>query len=267
MSQKPARKAALRKWASKAAKKLAAAGRAEEAADLLAEASEMTLADKMGEPARVLLRHFQRSHGLAETGTFNTKTLRALRKYMPKVQKRYKIGQSWHAVTHGGLRSLRSIRNPIVHSMEYDQTGKPDGSAEALGRLSESSSYGASPHYGIDDDSIQQYLPLRFIGWHAQGDNTTTYGIELAAYAHWTRKQWLAHDEMLEMCAFILASNAKKCGYPLVYCNATGLREGDRGVSTHADVTTAFRISGGHTDPGAGFPMDVVLAKARSLAS
>jgi len=266
MSLKPARKAGLKKWSYQAAKKLADKSRAEEAATLLAESSDVTLADKMDTPARVLVKHFQTLHGLPATGLFDRKTARLLKPYMPKVKKRYRIGESWHAVTHGGIRSLKSIRNPIVHSMEYDQTGKPDGSAEALGRLSESRSYGASPHYGIDDDSIQQYLPLRFVGWHAQGDNQTTYGIELAGYAHWTRKQWLSHGQMLDMCAFVLAKNAEKCGYPLVRCNATGLRHGYRGVSTHNDVTVAFRIAGGHTDPGPGFPMDFVLATARGFA-
>lgn len=267
MSQKPARKAALLAWAKQAAPKLAAKGRAEEAATLLAEASDVTLADRMGKPARTLLAHFQRLHGLAETGSFNRRTVRALRPWMPKVKKRYRIGESFRAVAHGGIRSLKSIRNPVVHCMQYDDTSLPDGSAEALGGLTESRSYGASPHFGIDDDSIQQYLPLRFVGWHAQGDNVTTYGIELAGYAHWTRKQWLAHEGMLDMCAYVLAKYVEPCGYPLVYCNAGSLRDGDRGVTTHADVTKAFRVVGGHTDPGKGFPMDVLLAKARSLAA
>jgi hypothetical protein len=40
------------------------------------------------------------------------------------------------------------------------------------------------------------------------------------------------------------------------------LKEKEKGFTTHAEVTKAFN-SGGHTDPGSGFPMDYFLSLVR----
>jgi hypothetical protein len=45
-----------------------------------------------------------------------------------------------------------------------------------------------------------------------------------------------------------------------------GLQAGEPGVTTHNEVTHAFRKSD-HTDPGAAFPMDAFLERARELAA
>ena len=41
------------------------------------------------------------------------------------------------------------------------------------------------------------------------------------------------------------------------------LRELKPGITTHAQITKAFDIPGGHIDPGANFPMDTLLACVR----
>ena len=42
------------------------------------------------------------------------------------------------------------------------------------------------------------------------------------------------------------------------------MKAGQRGICTHADISAAFRESD-HTDPGSGFPLDLVIARAREL--
>lgn len=211
----------------------------------------------VGSACRSALKLYQSAKKLPVTGKFDAKTLAAL---FP-LKRSFTIGSTWHAVTHGGVRSTKSIRQIILHSMEY----QGDTAAEALGRLSCSRAYGASPHFGIDDDSLQQYLPITVVGWHAQGANTCTIGIEQAGYARWSREQWLNHSGTLDRTAWLLARLSKQTGIPLAYVDAAGLRKGTRGISTHADVTKAYSIAGGHVDPGKNYPMDWVLKRARAF--
>ena len=42
------------------------------------------------------------------------------------------------------------------------------------------------------------------------------------------------------------------------FIDAEGLKAGKKGVTTHAEVSKAFKKSN-HTDPGLGFPMDRIL--------
>ena len=55
---------------------------------------------------------------------------------------------------------------------------------------------------------------------------------------------------------------ARHAGIPLQFVDADGLVAKKRGVTTHACVTQAFHRST-HTDPGAAFPLDTYLARAR----
>ena len=184
MSKRPARKAGLKSWAAQAIPKLVAMGRDAEAEQLRDEAAAVNLSDRMGEAARTLLRHFQRLHKLPQTGVFNTATVKALAPYTPTVTRSFGIGTTWHAITHGGVRTRGAVKYIVLHDMEFSSLS----AAEVLGSLSQSRSYGASPQYGVDNDSIQQYLPLTVIGWHCTSFNNTTVGIEQSGYAANTRE-------------------------------------------------------------------------------
>ena len=216
---------------------------------------------RKGSAYREMIARFQASSGLSPSGTMNRAT------YLKLVQKtgpRYKILKSYHAIHFGKWRRVGSIRYTVLHDMEF----AGDTAAEALGRMSESASYPASPHFGIDDDSIQQYLALSRIGWHCTSFNTQTVGIEQAGYASYTERQWKSHIEMLKRTAFVLALISKKTGEPLVYRDAAYLRKfpypkkGAGGVTTHLAHTLAS-VPGDHTDPGAHYHMSYVLTLAK----
>ena len=87
----------------------------------------------------------------------------------------------------------------------------------------------------------------------------------LEGYARWTRDEWLAKGrDGLEGMAHDIAAWAKSYSIPLVRLTAADVKAGKRGICTHADITAAFREST-HTDPGSGFPLDLVIARAREL--
>jgi len=123
----------------------------------------------------------------------------------------------------------------------------------------------SSAHYCIDADSIVQCVPELSIAYHARGGdaNLCAIGIELAGYAKQTRQQWL--DEygvrMLRLCRALLDDISRRRGIPLVLVTEAALKAHTaRGLTTHAAITRAWKVYGGHYDPGTAFPMDLLLS-------
>jgi N-acetyl-anhydromuramyl-L-alanine amidase AmpD len=119
----------------------------------------------------------------------------------------------------------------------------------------------------VDADSIVQSVHDEYIAWHAPGANRSGIGIELAGYARQTAEDWQDEfsSDMLERAARLVAHLSQKWGVPLVFVDRDGLEAGQPGVTTHNEVTHAWRKSD-HTDPGPAFPMEAFLERARELA-
>lgn len=150
----------------------------------------------------------------------------------------------------------------VIHSAE---TGEWHSTAEAIGHYFKRPLFTSSAHYGVDDDSICQYVRDKDVAWHAPGVNPTSLGIEQAGYAKQTRDEWLDPfgDRMLRLVGRLVASKAVEFHVPLVWLTPADLLAGRRGLCTHVDVTKAFQ-KGTHTDPGPNYPKDVVLAFAQA---
>ena len=89
----------------------------------------------------------------------------------------------------------------------------------------------------------------------------------LEGYAKWTRAEWLSKGRAgLEGMAHDIAAWSKQYGIPLVKLSPAQVRAGQRGICTHADISAAFRETD-HTDPGSGFPLDLVIARAKQILS
>lgn len=155
-----------------------------------------------------------------------------------------------------GPRRASHIRWVVVHSTE-------GGSAESVARFFATTAQ-ASTQLVIDDVECIRCVPDLVIPWGAPGVNKGGLHIEHCGYARWTRKQWLQHDAILEVSAQHAARWAWQYRIPLRWIGARGLKLGLRGFTTHADASQAF-TPGGHTDPGAGFPRDLYLARVRDL--
>lgn len=141
----------------------------------------------------------------------------------------------------------------VLHSTEGDVDG--------LSYLWAIGKYWAPRGYGCQiavakDGSTARYVDDDEIGWCVAGYNTGSLSIEQVGFARFTRAQWLARPAQLLKVAKWIAYWSKKYDIPIV-------RSVTRGVLTHAEATKYKQVTGGHTDPGAGYPFDYVLRLAR----
>jgi len=159
---------------------------------------------------------------------------------------------------HYTVASGRSIELIVLHSME---AGEASTTAEAVASwFAGSSAPKASAHYCIDDDSIVQCVLDKDVAWAAPGANKNGIHLEHAGYARQTREQWLDDfsSRMLALSACLTARLCVTYNVPPVFVDREGLKRNERGITTHNEVTWAFRKST-HTDPGKHFPIDHYL--------
>lgn len=158
-----------------------------------------------------------------------------------------------------GQRPRSAVKLIVLHSTE-------GGTAESNARYFHAPGAGGSAHLVIDDDVCYRCLANITIPQAAPGANTIGFHIEQAGYAAWTRREWLAHDAMLDRVAYKIAQHAVLFKLPIMFRTAADLAAGKRGVTTHHAVTrwqNSIGEPGSHTDPGKGYPLDVVLDQAR----
>lgn len=166
----------------------------------------------------------------------------------------------WFTHTNG-----RSIDLLVVHSMEMEE--RPD-TAEDCARYFATTATKASAHECADTNSRVTCVLDKDVAYAAPGANHDGLHLELAGRARQTRAEWLDpySRPMIEgPAAEWVAAKAKFWKIPLEFLKADALRAGHRGVTTHNEVRLAFGKTT-HTDPGNGFPMDVLLTRARFLA-
>lgn len=118
----------------------------------------------------------------------------------------------------------------------------------------------AAGRSGRENDN--RYIPWA-AGWHG---NRAGLHVSLAGRAAFTRDQWLARGDQLDELARWLAHESENNDIPLVVVPVPLIRTTGRGVCSHADISRAWPRDTDHTDPGAHFPWDVVLDRARARA-
>lgn len=151
----------------------------------------------------------------------------------------------------------------VMHSMEAPEKGT---TAEAVASwFAGKHAPKASAHFCLDNNSIVQCVKVGDTAWHAPGANANGIGIELAGYARQTPEQWKDRfsTDMLELAANLTAHLCVKFDIPIEYVDEEGLKAGKRGITTHWDVTKAFKKST-HVDPGPHFPMKEWLYKVEA---
>jgi len=120
----------------------------------------------------------------------------------------------------------------------------------------------ASAHYLVDDQAVVQGVREQDVAWAAPGANANGIHIEHAGRASQGAEQWLDQysSAMLELSAMLAADICYRYRIPVVALNPDELKDGLPGITTHANVSLAFRKSD-HTDPGPGFPMSYYLGR------
>lgn len=180
----------------------------------------------------------------------------------------YKISKTYMPAVHtSGTRHLDQVKWLVLHDME---NANYLGADEATGSWFKNNASTGSSHFGIDNDSIQQYLRLDRIAWGAPGANEKGVHIEQMGVASWERSIWFNKAAgTISRTAWLLAwLKLERFGWiPLVHLSDDDLRAGHSGIVTHRQLTRVFKTPGGHTDPGTGYPLAYVIQLAKAYAS
>lgn len=155
----------------------------------------------------------------------------------------------------------RTVDLLVMHTMEAPEKGT---TAEAVAQFFAKPTTKASAHYNFDNNSIVQCVKEEDVAWAAPGANHDGIQFEHAGFARQSPAQW---DDpfsraMLELSIDMAAQVVKRHNIPVVFLRAPDLAAQRRGITTHAEVSKAFRLSD-HTDPGVGFPMQDYLTAIR----
>lgn len=150
----------------------------------------------------------------------------------------------------------------VVHCAEVQESA---GAAEWLMKYCANNDRVASWHYAVDCDSITQSVLEADVAYHAPGANANGIGIELATLGKPSAAMWADpySQKMMTLAAWLAAGVCARWKIDPFFVNAAGLLEARRGITTHAEVSLAFK-KGDHMDPGPNFPMNDFIAKVKS---
>lgn len=149
----------------------------------------------------------------------------------------------------------------VLHTTEGDnQPGLSD--LEGLGSWFNNASSGVSSHIGNDcEGNDARYVPDEKKAWTQAAYNSESLSLEQIGYARNTTHQWhQACGSQLWNTASWIAHWSIKYGIPIRKAYAHNGRVLRNGVAYHSWLGPA---GGGHSDPGAGYPLRYVLLVAR----
>jgi len=152
----------------------------------------------------------------------------------------------------------------VIHDMEYPERWD---AAEQVARYfaTMSAASKASAHYCIDNNSIVQCVLDKDVAYAAPGANHDGIHLEHAGYAAQRPVEWADPYSSAELAisASLAAQLCQKYGIPPEFVAAPGLKVNHRGITTHAEVSRAFKQTT-HTDPGVNFPIDHYIDMVRN---
>lgn len=165
-------------------------------------------------------------------------------------------------------RNRTSIRTIVVHTTECRElTGDAAGVATMFSkpRFSRTGErlWGSS-QLVVDAREVWECVKPEHEAFGAKGGdvNATGYHIEHCGYAAQTAEEWADVFSLgeLQLSAAAAACIAAHYDVPVVRLTPEQLAAGERGFCGHRDVTAAYHVVGGHSDPGTAFPWDAYLA-------
>lgn len=164
----------------------------------------------------------------------------------------------------GASRDPKSIRLLVIHTMEAPEKGT---TAEAVAAYFQRGDRVASAHMCVDSDSMVECVVPAKVAYAAPGGNATGYHYELAGYARQSENEWADPYSVATLfrAAEHMARMARLLDIPIVFRDADDLVLGKSGITTHAQISKAFKKST-HTDPGAGFPINSFVQLVASFA-
>lgn len=131
------------------------------------------------------------------------------------------------------------------------------GTAKGVAEYFSGSKAEGSATLVVDDKDCYRCLADTTIPYGAPGANTNGFHIEQCGYARWSLVIWKRHINTLRRAAYKAALHCHKFNIPPVFVAAKGLKNGQKGITTHAECTKAF--GGDHTDPGKLWPRPLFM--------
>lgn len=161
---------------------------------------------------------------------------------------------------HSGVSGLPT-QLLVLHSAESPLRG---GYAQSLTNWANGPGVEASWQWFVDPIAIVSMVDPQHSAWHATWANSLSEGFEQAGYARFSYAEWTTAEGMKQMdnLAWLMADRCKANGIParwLTTAEVNAIRAGNRsikGICTHAQVDPASR-----TDPGGGYPYDMLMGK------
>lgn len=237
------------------------------------------ITNRFGDGMVGAVQAFQHDHGLTATGKIGEPTYDLLRPHMQEYPRH--LIRKW-VMEHED----RSFVLPIVHhepalpgqfsvgtaaparaTLHDTESHDWAGIQDIMGVIGywkthpyDSGSLNGAHYIDDRDGFIAQIGTPRDILQHTGGANTGNIGIEQIGYARFGRALWLARPAQLAATAKILAYLHVKWEISLDVST-------EHGVSTHAMQSRIHTESGGHTDPGVGYPFRTVRRMARTYVA
>nr|DAS46744.1 MAG TPA: PGRP protein [Bacteriophage sp.] len=176
----------------------------------------------------------------------------------------FKCDVDVYTTADSGARDPHKCQLGVFHTTENDDVTDPVSVARWQQNRANGSSYNIL--VGTDGKTVRSNDD-NYIPW-AAGTTGNRVGLHASAIGRASRGRgaWTNHPKQLESLARWAADLHTRYGLPLVWLTAEQVRAGARGFCGHAEVSAAWREVD-HTDPGAGFPHDIVLGRAREIAT
>lgn len=161
-----------------------------------------------------------------------------------------------------GPRDPHRCQVGVFHTTENSDDTPAENVAAWQQNRGNNSSYNVL--VGTDGRSVRSNDD-NFIPW-AAGGTGNRIGIHASAIgrAARSREDWLRWPAQLATLARWAADLNARYGIPLKWLTAAQVRAGERGFCGHAEISAAFGEVD-HTDPGRGFPHDLILAQAAEI--
>lgn len=170
-----------------------------------------------------------------------------------------------HASNYSPQKRRRTIAIVVHATAGHEGPTKDDDVAAMFAKRFPPGQKARSCTFVVDSNSFVQCVPDDCIAWHCGATgNRLTEGVELCGQASQTRAQWFdaMSFPMLCLAARLIAWRCELYSIPVRFADAAMLRAGLPGITTHAEVSKAWRESN-HTDPGPDFPMEDLLRAIR----
>jgi N-acetylmuramoyl-L-alanine amidase CwlA len=145
----------------------------------------------------------------------------------------------------GGSQTPRLI---VLHSTV--SPCKPGG-ADAIARFFRIGQAVTSAHYAVDPAKVVQMVGDHTVAFHC-GYNKDSIGIEMCDMPDQDKTRWddANHQALERRTADLVARLCLAYNIPIRYVSAADLSKGKKGITTHAQMSEAFKKST-HWDPGA----------------